>query len=101
MRLAGPAPSWRAQKGVSMPSIRTHIETPVLVEYDYQPAEAPVMDADSPLFGPGCDEDVWVTAVYVDVLDVLPSLSREQIDGLTQACLDAEHKKREARDADR
>jgi hypothetical protein len=82
-----------------MPSTTKYLELPYSIEYDYQRAERAVLDPDSPLCGPGCDEDVSVNAVYIGNTDVLPHLSVDLIRDIEQQCLEEEHKKREARDA--
>lgn len=47
---------------------------PLVIEYDYYPAEAPVYDVESPVCGPGCSAEVDICGVYVgghDILDLL------------------------------
>lgn len=47
---------------------------PLVVEYDYQPAERPIYDVDSPLCGPGCPASVDITGVYLgehEILDLI------------------------------
>lgn len=40
-----------------------------VVEYDYIPAEAPIYDVDSPVCGPGCDEDVDLISIKCEGSD--------------------------------
>lgn len=56
----------------------------VLVEYDLQPAEAPVYDLESPLCGPGCAEEITVLNLFVngawsDPSDVRAALEDERL----------------------
>lgn len=55
-------------------------------EYDYQPAEKPVYDVESPVCGPGCDASMEVTAAWIkgdperrDVWPLLPASAQEQL----------------------
>lgn len=47
---------------------------PLVIEYDYYPAERPVYDVESPLCGPGCEASVDLCGVYVnghEIIDLL------------------------------
>lgn len=54
-----------------------------VVEYDYMPAEAPIYDVDSPVCGPGCDEDVDLISIKCEGSDFeLLDLLAPKVDAL-------------------
>lgn len=56
----------------------------VQVEYDYEPEEAPVLDLDSPMCGPGCGELIAPHSIYLnghwcDLEDVRAALDEDKL----------------------
>lgn len=60
-----------------------HIELDVAIEFDYQPPEPMTHDY------PGCDAEIDITSVTFKKIELIDSLSDQEIDGLKTFCEDA------------
>jgi hypothetical protein len=63
-------------------------DVPMLIEYDYCPAERPIYDVESPLCGPGCEASVEVIGVYIEGHEVLEMLGAGMIKHITELVLE-------------
>lgn len=61
---------------------------PLTVEYDYQPAERPNYDVESPLCGPGCEASVELCGVYVNGHEIVDMLSESVLKHIAEMVLE-------------
>lgn len=63
-------------------------DLPLLVEYDYQPAERPNYDVESPLCGPGCEASVELYGVYINGHEIVDMLSESVLKHIAEMVLE-------------
>lgn len=65
----------------------TYYGIELLIHYEYEPAESPVYDVESPVCGPGSEAAVYIYAVYLPSapsIDIFPLLEEYTITHLEE-----------------
>ena len=64
----------------------------LLIHYDYEPAESPIYNVESPVCGPGSKAAVYICAVYLPstpTIDIFPLLEEYTITQLEEQILES------------
>lgn len=64
----------------------------LLIHYDYEPAESPIYDVESPVCGPGSEDAAHICAVYLPsapTIDIFPLLEEYTITQLEEQILES------------
>ena len=64
----------------------------LLILYEYEPAESPIYDVESPVCGPGSEAAVYICAVYLPsapTIDIFPLLEEYTITQLEEQIVES------------
>lgn len=70
----------------------THAGIELLIHYEYEPAESPIYDVESPVCGPGSEAAAYIYAVYLPsapTINIFPLLEEYTITQLEEQILES------------